>query len=217
MSPDRERIGQPPRSPEDFRQLLQSENQAFGLRLGVATLSRLGAYLAELDTWRQKVNLTGRLAPEGLANHTLESVLGSELIAHGARVVDIGSGAGLPGLPLSIARDDIRVALVEPRAKRAAFLRHVDRTLGLRNVEVLESRIEDLAGREFHVATTRAVGNFGDWVRGASFLSPSGSVLAWATDTGDLSTALGPAFRLEGSLPVPGSEKRRIASFRRVA
>ena len=219
MSSDRERIGQPPRSPEDFRQLLQSENQAFGLPLGVETVSRLGAYLAELDAWRQKVNLTGRLSPEELAVHALESILGAKLIAHGARVVDVGSGAGFPGLPLAIARDDIHMTLLEPRAKRAAFLRHVVRTLtpSVRNLEVIESRIEDLADREFDVATTRAVGNFADWVGGAPFLESAGSVLAWSTDIGDLARALGPAFRLEGSLPIPGSEKRQIVSFRRIA
>ena len=58
--------------------------------------------------------------------------MGSSLIVHGARVVDIGSGAGLPGLPLSIAREDLDVTLVEPRAKRCTFLRHVVRTLGPR-------------------------------------------------------------------------------------
>ena len=215
MSPDRER--EPPRAPEAFRQLLQIENRRFGLPLGMPTLSRLGTYLGELDAWRRKVNLTGLLTAEELANHALESLFGLELIPDRARVVDIGSGAGFPGLPLAIAREDIEVALVEPRAKRSAFLRHVGRTLGLRNLEVIESRIEDVAGRAFDVATTRAVGNFRNWLSGTPFLVDSGSVLAWATDTADLASALGSGFRLEGSLPIPGSDKRRIITFRRTA
>jgi 16S rRNA (guanine527-N7)-methyltransferase len=215
MSPDRER--EPPRPPEEFRQLLQDENRSFRLPLAEPVLSRLGAFLAELDLWRRKVNLTGRLSPAELAKHTLESVLGSKLIPHGARVVDIGSGAGFPGLPLAIAREDLQVALVEPRAKRSAFLRHVGRSLGLSNIEVIESRIEDLSGRAFDVATTRAVGRFAEWLGGAEFLADSASVLSWATDTEDLASALGARFRLEGSLPIPGSEKRRIVSFRRAS
>ena len=207
---------QPPRPPEDFRQLLQVATRSFGLPLADPVLARLGDYLAELDSWRRKVNLTGRLTPEDLANHALESALGSELITHGARVVDIGSGAGFPGMPLAITRDDVAMTLVEPRAKRTAFLRHIGRALGLRNVEVAESRIEDLGARRFDFATTRAVGNFAQWIRDTPFLEDSGSVLAWATETDELASALGPGFRLEVSLPVPGSANRRIASFRRI-
>ena len=120
-------------------------------------------------------------------------------------------------VPLAIAREDLQVALVEPRAKRSAFLRHVGRSLGLSNIEVIESRIEDLSGRAFDVATTRAVGRFAEWLGGAEFLADSASVLSWATDTEDLASALGARFRLEGSLPIPGSEKRRIVSFRRAS
>ena len=207
---------QAPRPPEAYRELRQTANRTFGLRLAEPVLVRLGDYLAELDSWRRKVNLTGRLTSGDLANHALESALGSELIAHGARVVDIGSGAGFPGLPIAIAREDVTMTLVEPRAKRAAFLRHVARALDLENVDVVESRIEDLGARRFEVATTRAVGNFAEWLRDAPFLEDSGSVLAWATETDELASALGPVFRLERSLPVPGSANRRIASFRHV-
>jgi 16S rRNA (guanine527-N7)-methyltransferase len=215
MSHDRER--EAPRPPEAFRTLLQLENRTFGLSLRERTVSGLATYLAELDSWRQRVNLTGRLSARDLATHALESVVGAELIVHGARVVDIGSGAGFPGLPLAIAREDLAVALVEPRAKRAAFLRHVVRALALGNVEVIESRIEDLENRTFDVATTRAVGNFADWLRGTPFLRPSGRLLAWTTDTVELASALGTGFILEEDLPIPGTVKRRITAFRPAA
>ncbi len=143
--------------------------------------------------------------------------MGSRLIAHGARVVDIGSGAGFPGLPLAIARDDLDVSLVEPRSKRCAFLRHVARTLGLENVRVLEARIEEVGGQTFDVATTRAVGHFAEWLAGTPFLDASGLVLAWTTDSASIETALGPKFRLERNLPIPESAKRRIVAFRRTA
>jgi 16S rRNA (guanine527-N7)-methyltransferase len=212
MSRDRER--EAPRPPEDFRKLLELQSQAFGLVVEPSVLDRLAGYLSELDVWRRTTNLTGRLPPDELAAHALESLLGSRLITHGARVVDIGSGAGFPGLPLAIARPDLDVTLVEPRAKRCAFLRHVVRTLGLGNVRVLESRIEHVDGQSFDVATTRAVGHFAAWLAGARFLTPEGRVLAWATDTAALETSLGDAFRLIESLPIPGSARRRIAAFR---
>ncbi|MET0619463.1 MAG: 16S rRNA (guanine(527)-N(7))-methyltransferase RsmG [Thermoanaerobaculia bacterium] len=206
-----------PGPPEAFRRLLQDGARRFELTLPDSVLDLLAAYLSELDVWRRRVNLTGRLSPAELGLHALESAFGAQLIAHGARVVDVGSGAGFPGLPLAIARDDLAVTLVEPRAKRCAFLRHVVRTLGLKTVQVLEARIEQVGGQTFDVATTRAVGHFADWLAGTPFLDASGLVLAWATDTAGLETALGPKFRVDRAMSIPGSEKRRIVAFRRSA
>ena len=93
MSPDPEL--EAPGPPEVFRRLLEDERPRFDPSLPDPVLDRLATYLAELDAWRRKVNLTGRLSARELAVHALESTLGSRLIAHGARVVDIGSGAGL--------------------------------------------------------------------------------------------------------------------------
>jgi 16S rRNA (guanine527-N7)-methyltransferase len=182
------------------------------LNFSAAVAGSLATFLAELDVWRRKVNLTGQLSPDELARHTLESVLGGDLITHRARVVDVGSGAGFPGLPLAISRPDLDVTLVEPRAKRCHFLRHVIRELTLVNARVLEARIQD-AGRTFDVATTRAVGAFGEWASGAAFLGPGGRVVAWATGTEALESALGPRFHLDDQIAVPGSERRRIAVF----
>src|SRR5262245_33587123 len=97
---------EPPRSPEDFRKLLEQAAPSFGLELPVSTADGLSVYLAELDSWRRRVNLTGRLTPPELAAHALESVLGAGLVPQASKVVDVGSGAGLPGLPIAIARED---------------------------------------------------------------------------------------------------------------
>jgi 16S rRNA (guanine527-N7)-methyltransferase len=215
MSLDPER--EAPSPPEVFRRLLETESPRFELSLADSALELLSAYLAELDVWRRKVNLTGLLSPAELALHGLESVLGAKLIPHGARVVDVGSGAGFPALPLAIARDDLDVTLVEPRSKRCAFLRHVVRTLGLQNVRVHEARIEEVGVQTFDVATMRAVGHFAEWLAGTPFLAAGGLVLAWTTETASLETALGPNFHIEGSATVPGSARRRIVAFRRAA
>jgi len=171
-------------------------------------------YLSELDRWRRKVNLTGNLTAEELSDHLLESLVASNLIAHGERVVDIGSGAGFPGVPLAIARPDLAVALVEPRAKRAAFLRHVARHLGLPRVSVVETRIEEVGGQTFGVAATRAVGGFGSWIGDAAFLRPGGALLAWTTEAAAVARELRGFDRVR-TVPIPGSERRVIGVFRK--
>lgn len=207
------RAPEAPLPAERFAEILAGKAPAFGLSLGGNAALRQGAYLAELDRWRLTTNLTGRLSPEELAEHALEALVASSLIADRQRVADIGSGAGLPGLPLAIDRPAVEVTLVEPRARRAAFLRHVVRALALPNVTVAEARIENVGGQTFDLATTRAVGGFTDWIGDAGFLVPGGRLLAWTTDPAAVARELGSLFRLERDLPVPGSRSRRVAVF----
>jgi 16S rRNA (guanine527-N7)-methyltransferase len=200
---------------EAFARILRRREPAFGIALDAETRSRLSAYLAELDRWRRTTNLTGRLSPEELVDHALEASLAFPLLSDGQRVIDIGSGAGFPGLPLAISRPGIDVVLVEPRKKRAAFLRHVLRTLPVGNARVAEARIEKVGGQTFDVATTRAVGGFASWIGEAAFLRDQGRFFAWTTDPGAVARGLGASFRLTREIPVPGSASRRIAVFTR--
>jgi 16S rRNA (guanine527-N7)-methyltransferase len=202
-----------PLPPEQFQELLADSAERFGYSKKVSWIP-LSRYLSELTRWRRSMNLTGDLSPEGLADHAMESVLGANLIIHGARVIDVGSGAGFPGLPIGIARSDVAMTLLEPRSKRAAFLRHVVRDLALANTRVLESRAEDVGGQTFDVATVRAVGNPGSWPRDFDFLRPGGALLAWTTSPQDLESTIAPRFRLESCLPVPDSSQRVIALYR---
>jgi 16S rRNA (guanine527-N7)-methyltransferase len=160
------------------------------------------------------MNLTGDLSPELLAEHALESVLGANLIVHGARVIDIGSGAGFPGLPIAIARRDLRVSLLEPRGKRAAFLRHIVRDLELANTQVIENRAEEVGGQTFDVATVRAVGGLSSSLGDAPFLRPGAVLLAWTTEPNALDGGFGRRFAYETSLRVPSSDQRVIAQYR---
>jgi 16S rRNA (guanine527-N7)-methyltransferase len=93
--------------------------------------------------------------------HILNSVAVAELIGDGLRVADVGSGAGLPGIPIAIARPDLSVVLIEPLLRRATFLGEVIDELGLTSVTVLRGRAEDVGTRgespEFDIVTSRAV------------------------------------------------------------
>lgn len=99
-----------------------------------------------------------REAPRLWDRHLLNCAVLAELLPPGATVCDIGSGAGLPGLVLAIARPDVRITLVEPLLRRTTFLDEVTATLGLDNVEVVRGRADALHGqRRFDIVTSRAV------------------------------------------------------------
>lgn len=105
--------------------------------------------------------LRGLIGP-GEANrlwerHLLNCAVVGELIGADATVGDVGSGAGLPGIPLAIARPDLRIDLIEPMERRAAFLRDVVAALGLAGVTVTRSRGEDVRPYSYDVVTARAV------------------------------------------------------------
>ena len=148
----------------DSRDLLVRGAAQLGLAMDVAGVERLLVYLAELMKWSRRVNLVARDTPEAqvVETHFLDSLTLLPFLdgAGEVHLLDVGSGAGFPGLALACVRPDARFTLCEPRQKRVSFLRHVVRTLGLANVEVVAERIEahlaDWPGRFTHI-TSRAV------------------------------------------------------------
>lgn len=138
---------------------------ALGVTLDADALARMGDYLATLLAMNEQVNLTGITDPtEAWTRHVLDALSLVPILAEvpaGARLVDVGSGGGVPGIPLAIARPDLRVTLVEATEKKVAFLRAVAATLGLTSLEVVAGRAERLAlgdlARSFQVVTARAV------------------------------------------------------------
>lgn len=119
-------------------------------------------YYELLVEWNAKINLTAITDPEGVASrHFADSLLALELIPQGARLIDIGTGAGFPGIPLKIMRPDIELTLLDSLNKRIIFLNEVLKDLDI-NARTLHLRAEDgakdpeLRGR-FDIATSRAV------------------------------------------------------------
>ena len=133
------------------------------------------ACLAELKKWNRAYNLTGiKKETDMVIKHLLDSILYLQAVPEDCRTVaDIGSGAGFPGIPMQIMRPDMRVYLIEPSGKKAAFLRHVSRQLGLKDIRVIEKRIESTQIGEdipalVDVAVTRALFDTGTFVKKAS-------------------------------------------------
>jgi len=122
------------------------------------------SYLTEIKEWNKAYNLTA-LKKDGdiIIKHFLDSLLYMRALPEGEiRVADVGSGAGFPGIPIKIMRPEIEMYLLEPSRKKSAFLRNVIRQLGLKKIEVIEKRIEEVkVGRELphavDVALTRAL------------------------------------------------------------
>ena len=148
----------------DSRDLLVRGGAQLGLAMDAAGVERLLVYLAELMKWSRRVNLIARDTPEAqvVETHFLDSLTLLPFLdgAGEVHLLDVGSGAGFPGLALACVRPDARFTLCEPRQKRVSFLRHVVRTLGLATVEVVAERVEahlaDWPGRFTHI-TSRAV------------------------------------------------------------
>jgi 16S rRNA (guanine527-N7)-methyltransferase len=127
------------------------------LAVDSAEAEALATYLRLLEHWNRVHNLTGiRDRLELIDRHLVESLVLAPFIT-GPEVADIGSGAGLPGLPLALRCRDLHFTLIESRRKRVSFLRHVVATLGLGNVTVAHGRAEALALPPFATVLARAV------------------------------------------------------------
>ena len=149
----------------------------FGDRLALAE-----RYAAELATSGVQRGLLGpREVPRLWERHLLNCAAVVELIGSDVRLVDVGSGAGLPGVVIAIARPDVEVTLVEPLLRRVTWLAEVVESLGLPNVTVHRSRAEEAAreGLQFDVATARAVASLGQLATWSlPLVRPGGELLA---------------------------------------
>jgi 16S rRNA (guanine527-N7)-methyltransferase len=216
----------PPHLPPHLRPALEAGLRDLGLAPALA--EPLLAYLALLARWNQTYNLTAVRDPqEMVGKHLLDSLamhpFVDALAQHGGSLADLGTGPGLPGIPLAIVKPGLRVTLVESNGKKARFLREAVRQLGLKDVRVAESRIEavDEPGA-YDAITARALATLPLILElGGHLLKPDGTLLAMkGVYPADEIAALPAGWEVAASHPlrVPGVDaERHLIEVRRAA
>jgi 16S rRNA (guanine527-N7)-methyltransferase len=185
-----------------------------GLALGGAEQARLLAYLDLLAKWNRIYNLTAVRDPdEMLTLHLLDSLSVTPWV-QGERVLDVGSGAGLPGIPLAIALPRFRFTLLDSNAKKTRFMIQAVAELGLDNVRVEQARVSEFKPeKSFNTVISRAFASIADFLDGAGHLSAAdGQLLAMkGVYPRQELEGLPPGFRLESvqKLMVPGLKAER--------
>lgn len=146
-----------PLTPAQLRERLTSGCTALGLELPPSSIDRLLDYIALLDKWNQAYNLTAVRDPgEMVTRHLLDSLAVAPHLA-GQRIIDVGTGAGLPGIPLAILFPERRFVLLDSNGKKTRFLVQAKASLGLDNVTVIHSRVEEYRPEEpFDTVIARA-------------------------------------------------------------
>ena len=192
--------------------------EPFELGLSSDQVGQVIAYLELLLHWNEKINLTGIRAPEEcVRRHFGESLYLGRWVELEGRLLDIGSGAGFPGLCLKILFPELSVTLLEPVAKKRGFLKEAARVCGMSGVEVRRERLEEFArsaGAEgaFDAVTARAVGNLQALIPLASgCLKGGGRLLLWLSRLQASAIGYGKGeFEAVKSLKLPGGEQGEI-------
>lgn len=208
------------------RERLQAGLERLGVAADGVTLDRLARYHALLTEWNARIDLTAVLEPEEMVDrHYLDSAapLALDLIPQGARVIDVGTGAGLPGIPLCILRPDLRVTLLDAQRKRVTFLQAAIEALDL-PAQAVHMRAEDAARDEarreaYDVAVSRAVAATPTLLElTLPFVRVGGRAIAWKGPglQAELEQARRAAHLLGGALegvldaPVPGRDWQHV-------
>ena len=139
--------------------ILKEKLEKIDLNFDDIFYERCEKYTALLQQWGKIHNLTASLKTEEIETNIIDSVYPIKFLNDFDSLADVGTGAGYPGMLLAIARPESKVVLVEPRAKRVAFLNFVKSALKLENVFIEQKRIEDLQNERFDIITSRAVSN----------------------------------------------------------
>ena len=149
----------------EFKEKMIINVDKLEITLSEIQLKQFYNYMNLLIEWNKKINLTAITEPnEIILKHFIDSLTISKYISDGTRVVDVGTGAGFPGIPLKIYRQDIEITLLDSLQKRINFLDEVIRELNLEKIETIHSRVEDFGKdkkyrEKFDIATSRAVAN----------------------------------------------------------
>jgi 16S rRNA (guanine527-N7)-methyltransferase len=211
---------------ENQRLLLEGAN-SFGIHLDEKAIGAFDLYLKELLKWNRKINLTAIRSEKGIVvKHFIDSLSIYPHLAAAFSLLDIGSGAGFPGIPLKMVKPDLNVTLIDSVRKKVDFQRHIIRTLGLKGIEATHGRAEEeglsqgMEGR-FDTVISRAFSDLKTLlILSSPFLKKGGRVLAMKGETEEevrvLDQSEGTPFKLRNSLHflLPSSSfKRSILLF----
>lgn len=150
---------------EEFTQKMKEFSNEIDILLNEKQIEQFYTYMELLLEWNEKINLTAITKPEEIIlKHFIDSITIAKKIPENVKLVDVGTGAGFPGIPLKIVREDIELTLLDSLQKRINFLQEVVEKLELTGVKAIHSRVEDFGKNKkyreiFDCATSRAVAN----------------------------------------------------------
>ena len=202
--------------------------KAFGIYLDEKAIGAFDLYLKELLKWNQKINLTAIRSEKGMViKHFLDSLSVNPYLPEHSSILDIGSGAGFPGIPLKIVQPTLEVTLIDSVLKKVDFQRHILRMIGLKEVEAIHGRIQDKGilqhlARRFDIVLSRAFSDLQTFLTlSFPFLKEKGTLIAMKGEVDDkemkllLETKL-TRYRLKNAVPLIlpfSSFKRTILLF----
>lgn len=150
---------------EEFKKIMNGYGKKINILFTEEQLENFYKYMQLLIEWNEKINLTAIIEPKDIIlKHFIDSLTINKYIKENTYIADVGTGAGFPGIPLKIIRNDIKLVLVDSLNKRINFLNEVIKELNLKNIETVHSRIEDFGKNKkyrekFNYSTARAVAN----------------------------------------------------------
>jgi len=197
-----------PTPSERLNRVLRQRSAEFELQLSDDDIARLSSYYEVLLKWNPRLHLVAPCSPEEFAvRHILESLVLIPHLPYGARVTDVGSGAGLPIIPCAIMREDLRITLIESSQKKAVFLREALRLFaGSEPPRIIASRFEDVPAPATGFVTCRALDRF-------QKLLPE--LINWAPPSGILLLFAGDNLRNEINRLIPSATAEQIPNSAR--
>ncbi|MBI5327420.1 MAG: 16S rRNA (guanine(527)-N(7))-methyltransferase RsmG [Deltaproteobacteria bacterium] len=214
---------------KELKHILKTGAAELGITVGEREAALFLKYLAELKEWNKKINLTAITDErEIVIRHFLDSLTLVSFLANRKSLLDMGSGAGFPGIPLKIVLPDLKITLMDSINKKVVFMRHIIRMLGLKNIEAVQARVEDPKsvkkfGACFDVVTSRAFAELGKFLESAlPYAKKGGALLAvkgpkWSEEIGGLKKFKDIEFTGTKQLRIPFSDiLTTILIFRKV-
>lgn len=148
---------------EEFSEKLKNKAKGINIEFQEEQLKKYYSYMNILLDWNEKINLTAITKPDDIIlKHFVDCLTIGKYVSRGQRIIDVGTGAGFPGIPLSILKNEINITLLDSLNKRIIFLEDVIKKINLKNINAIHARVEELARNknfreQFDIATSRAV------------------------------------------------------------